>query len=71
MDRTRRLVTLRAGKAGALAKVQVQVQPAGLGVELGPHHLPGLGKANSGLEQVIDFRHQRSSSVGLEDEPTA
>jgi hypothetical protein len=69
MDRASRLVTLWARKASALTKVQVQFQAAGRGVELGAHDLPGLGKAKSSLEQVIDFRHQGSSSVGLEDEP--
>src|SRR6266511_3338964 len=52
-----------------LGEVEVQVQPAGGGVEGGPGHLPGLGKTKSGLEQVIDVRHQRSSRVGLEEEP--
>jgi hypothetical protein len=72
VDRAGGLVALWAGEAGAPGEVQVQVQAAGRGVELGPHHLPGFGKAKSSLEQVIDLRHQRSSSgVVRRTDPTA
>jgi len=74
MDRAGALVILWAREAGALGEIEVQVQPAGRGVELGPGHLPGLRKAKSSLEQVVDLRHQRSSSIGIgswRTDPTA
>jgi hypothetical protein len=72
VDRAGGLVAVGAGEAGAFGEVQAQVQPAGRGVEPGPGHLPGFGKAKSSLEQVVDRRHQRSSSLGSwRTDPTA